>query len=95
MAVKGFYTKRRIDGNHKEIVSALQAVGCSVLSLADKGHGCPDLLVGIRGKNYLVEIKNGNGKITPDQQQFFNTWKGSVMVVRTEQDVLDFFAKDR
>ena len=92
-ANKGFYTRRRVDKNQTEIVKVLKQLGCSVVSLADKGHGCPDLLVGFRGKNYLVEIKNGNGKVTEDQQRFFNLWKGSVMIMRTVDDVTNFFGK--
>ena len=92
-ANKGFFTKRRVDKNHKEIVKALEAVGCSVLSLADKGHGCPDLLVGYRGQNYLVEVKNGNGALTDDQQRFFNLWRGSVMIARDVEDVTSFFCR--
>lgn len=91
-ANKGFFTKRRTDKNQKEIVKQLEQVGCSVLSLADKGHGCPDLLVGFRGKNFLVEVKNGNGCLTEDQQKFFNLWRGQVMVIRDTEDITNFFA---
>ena len=91
-ANKGFFSKRRIDANQKQIVKVLEQVGCSVLSLADKGHGTPDLLVGFRGQNFLIEVKNGNGKLTEDQQKFFNLWKGQVMIVRDAEDVINFFA---
>src|SRR3972149_1571025 len=49
----------RTDANHTEIVNALQAIGASVTSLADVGGGCPDLLVGYRGQNMLLEVKDG------------------------------------
>ena len=51
-ANKGFFTKRRVDKNQKQIVDALKSVGCSVLTLADKGKGVPDLLVGQRWNNH-------------------------------------------
>ena len=61
-ANKGFYTRRRVDKNQTEIVKVLKQLGCSVVSLADKGHGVPDLLVGYKAQNYLVEVKGKKGK---------------------------------
>ncbi len=87
---KGTYTRKRVDQNHKEVVRALDAIGCSVLSLADKGHGCPDLLVGYRGSNYLIEVKNGRGELTDDQVKFFSKWKGQISVIRGIDGVLNF-----
>ena len=88
---KGFYTRRRVDKNHTEIVNTLKGIGCSVVSLADKGHGVPDLLVGFRGRNYLVEVKGEKGKLTPDQETFFQTWRGQTMVFRCTEEVIEFF----
>ena len=45
----------RRDGSESGIVRALTALGCSVQPLS--GHGVPDLLVGIRGVNLLLECK--------------------------------------
>ncbi len=60
-----------IDGNQAEIVTALEANGFTVQSLASVGEGVPDLLVGVpirepvqveeelvRGFNVLLEVKN-------------------------------------
>ena len=91
-ANKGFYTRRRVDKNHTEIVNTLKGIGCSVLSLADKGHGVPDLLVGFKAQNYLVEVKGEKGKLTEDQETFFQSWKGAVQVFRDVDDVINFFA---
>lgn len=90
-ANKGFYTRRRVDKNQTEIVKVLKQLGCSVVSLADKGHGVPDLLVGFRGRNYLVEVKSEKGKLTPDQETFFQTWKGQTMVFKSSEEVIEFF----
>ena len=90
-ANKGFYTRRKVDKNQTEIVKVLKQLGCSVLSLADKGHGVPDLLVGFRGRNYLVEVKGEKGKLTPDQEIFFETWRGQTMVFRCVEEVIEFF----
>ena len=45
------------DETHVAIVAALVAAGCSVIELHAVGGGCPDVLVGCRGYNYLLEIK--------------------------------------
>lgn len=71
--------KPRIDGNHREIVDALEAVGASVQSLAAVGSGCPDLLAALRGRNFLFEIKDGSKPpsertLTPDQKRWINAW---------------------
>jgi len=73
----------RVDSNHREIADALRAVGASVVSLAAIGRGVPDLLVGFRGVNYLLEIKTTKGKLTPDQTEFTALYRGVVVVVRS------------
>jgi hypothetical protein len=47
------------------------------------GQGVPDLLVGLRGKTYLMEIKDGqkppsDQKLTPDQLEWINAWRRSL-----------------
>lgn len=73
----------RVDTNHIMIVDALRNVGASVVSLAPMGRGVPDLLVGFRGVNYLLEVKREKGKLTADQTAFIATYNGRVYVVRT------------
>ncbi len=36
-------------------------------SLHEVGAGVPDLLVGFRNKNYLIEVKVPGGRLTPAQ----------------------------
>ena len=83
----------RRDTNHQEIVKAAQAVGASVVDLANIGSGCPDILVGFRGVNYLVEIKDGSKapsrrRLTPDERAFHKTWEGQVAVCAGVDDLL-------
>lgn len=85
--------KGRIDGNQNTIVKQLRAMGASVQSLASVGNGCPDLLVGFRGINYLFEIKDGRKspsrrKLTPDEILFAETWKGRVFVINSIDEIL-------
>lgn len=73
----------RVDANHKDVVEAFRKLGCSVLSLAAIGKGAPDLAVGWAGLTCMVEVKAGPKKgLTPDQVEFWNTWKGGVRLVR-------------
>lgn len=83
----------RIDANHAAIVEALRGIGASVVSLADLGHGVPDLLVGFRAQNLLLEVKNGDQppskrKLTTDEQRFFDSWRGLIYVVYSPADAV-------
>jgi hypothetical protein len=83
----------RIDSNQPAIVKALRAVGASVQSLADMGRGVPDLLVGWHGVNWLMEVKDGAKppsarRLTPDEQQWHEHWRGQVVVVESTDDAL-------
>lgn len=81
----------RVDDNQAEIVAALRAAGCSVTSLASIGKGCPDIVVGRAGVNYLLEIKDGKKppskrKLTPDEQAWHESWRGQIAVVHSVED---------
>jgi Holliday junction resolvase len=86
----------RIDDNHRDVVEALRQLGASVVSLA---AGVPDALVGLRGKTYLVEIKDGSKspsrrRLTPDQVAFVEAWRGSPVVILTSvDDAIDWAAQ--
>ena len=54
------HAKSRVDDNQQAIVQGLRAAGCTVQSLADIGKGCPDIIVGLRSRNFLLEIKDGS-----------------------------------
>ena len=85
---KGKVSRRaaRRDGNELEIVVALEAIGADVVKLDN-----PDLLVGFRGVNWLLEVKNpaGLNRVSDDQEQFMVDWRGGrVAVVRTADEAL-------
>lgn len=73
----------KVDANHKVIVDALRAIGVSVQSLADIGHGCPDIVAAKGSMTWLIEIKGPKGKLTPDQLKFIDGWRGTVHIIRT------------
>ena len=84
----------KVDANQTEIVNALRQVGASVQSLASTGKGCPDLLVGFRGVNWLLEIKDGRKvrsarKLTKDQVVWHQTWRGKVYIVESVDQALN------
>lgn len=76
------------DANAVEIVAAWLKVGAKVIHLDDVGKGCPDKLVGYAGHNWLAEIKTEDGELTPEQIEFFQTWPGQKVVVRSIDDAL-------
>lgn len=83
----------KTDENQKTIVTALRKAGASVQSLAAVGKGCPDLLVGYNGINYLMEVKDGNKvpsarKLSIDQEHWHSVWTGAVHIVKTEDEAL-------
>ena len=84
MSIKRRAAKR--DKNEAEIIHALRQVGADVIQLSDKG--VPDLLVGYKNRNFLIEVKTDKGKLTPDQTDFFTMWTGQVAVVRTIEEAL-------
>lgn len=81
---------RARDGNEPGIVLALRAVGASVSRLNETG--APDLLVGFRGRTFLLEVKRplgvrgglperrghegGQGDMTAAQVGWWQTWNG-------------------
>lgn len=85
--------RARIDDNQTKIVEALRSIGATVQSLAGVGKGCPDLVVGFRSVNYLMEIKDGAKvpsarKLTPDEAEWHDLWRGEVYVVKSVTQAL-------
>lgn len=86
---------KRIDENQRLIVEGLRAIGASVQVLSAVGHGCPDVLVGYRGHNFPMEIKVGNARLTPAEQEWRNAWQGTHYIVRSLDEaiaILNFHA---
>ena len=82
----------RVDRNQAEIVEAFRRYGASVAHTHTLGQGFPDLVVGYRGQNWLVEVKDwmkpvSARKLTPVEQAFRDAWRGSYHVVETVGDV--------
>lgn len=83
----------KVDANQKEIVEALRSIGATVQHLHAVAQGCPDLLVGRQGVNYLLEIKDGakppsGRKLTPDQVTWHSIWQGAAVVVKSVDEAI-------
>lgn len=83
----------RVDKNQQDIVSACRDVGASVQSLASLGQGVPDLLVGFRDANFILEVKNPNvprrdRELTEAERRWKELWRGQYHVVETPEEAL-------
>ena len=78
------FQKKRVDLDQRAVIARLEEMGFSVLNLSAVGQGCPDLLVGKDGRNFLLEIKSKNGILTPAQIEFHKNWLGHCGVVKLQ-----------
>ena len=83
----------KVDANQTAITAALRQMGATVLHLHQLGQGAPDLAVGYQGVNLLIEIKDGSKppskrQLTPDEQEWHETWRGQVAVVESVEDAV-------
>jgi hypothetical protein len=80
----------RSDANQKEIAKKwLKIAGASYVDLHNVRRGCPDLLLGYGGYNFLIEVKSSSkANLTKDQEKFFAKWTGGAIRVNTFEDVL-------
>ena len=81
---------RTVDQNQQQIIDALRSIGCTVQDLSQLGRGCPNVLIGYRGRNFLLEIKSGDRvpKLTPREEQWIRQWDGQVGVITSIEDAL-------
>lgn len=83
----------KVDANQPAIIAALRQIGASVQPLHSVGQGCPDLLVGYRGRNILIEVKDGGRppserRLTADQVDWHAGWRGAVTVVNSTEEAV-------
>lgn len=95
-----FFTASKVDANQGVIIACLREEGASVFSLSGVGKGCPDLLVGIDGETYLVEVKDGDKypsaqALTRQQLKFIMNWHGSSVVILRDVETARSWAKKK
>lgn len=89
--------KARVDGNQKEIVKQLRAIGATVLH-THQLKNCFDILVGWKGHNYAFEIKDSAKPksarhLTEGEQKFFDLWRGQVDKVESFEEIMKIINK--
>jgi len=96
---------KRVDATQAEIVAALKAEGCEVISLAGVGNGVPDLLVRrpdrlrwpgeavddliVRGSIALVECKTRTGRLRASQQRLIDQG-WPIVVLRSAEEAREW-----
>ena len=78
----------KVDANQESIVAALRKAGATVQFLNKQGDDCPDLLVGYRAENFVIEVKMPKGKLTPGQAVWMRDWRGQACVAHTPEEAL-------
>lgn len=79
------------DANHGVIQKAYEEQYCSVVDTSKLGDDFPDLVVGLCGRTFLVEVKNpkGRNRVEPGQKTFIEEWRGEPpIVVRSVDEVI-------
>jgi hypothetical protein len=76
----------RCDDNQPEIVAEFRGLGASVAHTHMVGDGFADVVVGFRGINVLVEIKDSKKppsarKLTPAEAKFHDEWRGAIVII--------------
>lgn len=89
---------KRTDANQTEIVETFRAMGATVQIISMIGKGCPDIIVGFQGVNYLIEIKDGQKlkgqqKLTDHEQMFFAKWRGQVCIIKSVDEAIALLQK--
>ena len=79
----------RIDLNQPVIVKAFRDLGYAVLHTHTLKN-CFDILVSKNGHAFCIEIKNGKGGLTDGEEEFHDTFRAQVHIIRTIDDVIAF-----
>lgn len=80
------------DRNHRELQTAFEQLGCSVVDMAGAGiPGWPDAVIGVAGRTHLVEFKNpetryGRAGLNGNQTAFSQEWRGGKLFVVSSVD---------
>jgi hypothetical protein len=89
----------KVDANQPAIIFALRSIGARVMPTHAVGQGFPDLVVSFRGRNILIEIKDGSKppsarRLTPDQKIFHEGWDGELYVVESAEEAVRVLTGD-
>ncbi len=69
-------------------MDALRKAGATVHDTHNIGRGYPDISVGYRGINLLIEIKVPGAKLNNVEHAWFEKWRGQAAVVYSAEEAL-------
>ena len=79
----------RTDTNQKDIVATLREMGCSVTPTHAIGKGFPDLTIGYKGKNILMEVKMMGKGLNAKETYWFDNWNGQAAIAYTPEQAIE------
>lgn len=85
---------KKTDANQLDLMKQCRKIpNLSIVSTHIIGKGFPDCIIGYKGKNYMIEIKDGNKpksarKLTKDEIIFHEKWNGQVNIVENFDDII-------
>ena len=69
-------------------IAAFEDAGATVVSLARMGGGCPDVLIGYRGRLALCETRP-DAPLSDERLAWYGSWRGpAVTVLHSTEDVV-------
>ena len=94
----------RVDSNHSELVRFARSLGAiiEVIPGSNSSPGRPDLLVGFRGRTFLLEVKDGSKppserELSDNEQKQQVSWNlhcpGIYRIVTSPKDALDAISR--
>ena len=83
----------RVDKTQADIVMALRAAGAKVAILSNVGGGIPDLAVCFNSRLIFVECKSKGGRMTEEEQEFYNQWQDCTVVVYSAEEALEVIGR--
>lgn len=82
----------RVDVNQRQITKELREQGYSVAITSQLGKGFPDIVVGFKGVNLMVELKaTSKDKLTPHEVEFRDNWKGQYLIAWSTEMIIEAF----
>ena len=91
---------KRTDDNHADVVAEFRAAmpEATVFDASGAGRGFPDLVVGWKGQNYLIELKDpdkppSRRKLTEAQEKMHLQWQGQIDICHTAAEMCAVIAR--
>jgi len=92
---------KRTDDNHADVVAEFREAmpEATVFDASGAGRGFPDLVVGWKGKNFLIELKDpdkppSRRKLTPAQENMHLQWQGQIAICHSAAEICAEIARN-